>query len=415
MDRYKRVRGMHDIMPDETGKWQSAEDILRNSAELYGYREIRPPVIEDRALFERSIGISSDVISKEIYAFQDRKGRNLALRPEGTASVVRAFIESELAAGGRITRLYYYGPMFRYDRPQKGRYRQFYQFGVELLGGTHPFFDGETVALLDFMVKKLGISDYHFSINTLGCLKCKSAYTETVRKMISRKEATLCEDCRIRIRTSPLRVFDCKNAGCRETVSGIPAIAEFLCGECLSHFAQFEDYLKKAGVPCKKQPYLVRGLDYYTRTVFELYTKDEENAVAAGGRYDSLVRDLGGPDIPSVGFAIGMERLMSLVNFNPVRPETIYFAAMGENARIEGISVMATLRENGFIVETDYEEKGLRAHLKTADRSGAKWCIIIGEREIEKGEFILRNMLTGEQENLKVHNYMERIRELVKC
>jgi len=414
MDRYKKVRGMHDIMPGETEKWQFAEASLSSSAKLHGYSEIRPPVIEERMLFERSIGASSDIISKEIYAFQDRKGRNLALRPEGTASVVRAFIESETSIPGKITRLYYYGPMFRYDRPQKGRYRQFYQFGVELLGGKHPFFDGEAVALLDFMVRKLNITGYHFAINTLGCQKCKSAYTDIVRSALSSKEGTLCQDCRIRLQVSPLRIFDCKNAECRESASCAPAVTETLCRECLDHFAEFEEYIKKAGIPYKKHSGLVRGLDYYTRTVFELYVKDDDNAIAAGGRYDSLVRELGGADTPAVGFALGMERLISIVNFSIKKTPSVYLAAMGKPAALKGISIASALRTEGISAEADYEDKGLKAHLKNADRSGAQWCLIIGDRELEKNEFILKNMVTGEQENIPEDGYLNRIKKLIK-
>ncbi len=413
MDRYKKVRGMHDIMPGETEKWQFAEAALSASAMLHGYREIRPPVIEERMLFERSIGASSDIISKEIYAFHDRKGRHLALRPEGTASVVRAFIESDASVPGKITRLYYCGPMFRYDRPQKGRYRQFYQFGVELLGGKHPFFDGEAVALLDFMVRKLNIADYHFAINTLGCQECKSAYTEIVRNALSAKEDTLCEDCRTRLKTSPLRIFDCKNAECRESAACAPAVTETLCKECIDHFAEFEEYIKKAGIPYKKQTGLVRGLDYYTRTVFELYVKGDDNAVAAGGRYDSLVRELGGADTPAVGFALGMERLISIVNFNLKKTPSVYLAAMGKPAALKGISIVNELRTGGIAAETDYEDKGLKAHLKNADRLGTQWCLIIGDRELEKNEFILKNMATGEQENLSGNGYIERIKEII--
>ncbi|MBN1445151.1 MAG: histidine--tRNA ligase [Candidatus Omnitrophica bacterium] len=414
MDRYKKVRGMHDIMPGETEKWQFAETVLADSAKLHGYREIRPPVIEERMLFERSIGASSDIISKEIYSFQDRKGRHLALRPEGTASVVRAFIESAPPIPGKITRLYYYGPMFRYDRPQKGRYRQFYQFGVELLGGKHPFFDGEAVALLDFMARKLNITGYYFAINTLGCPKCKSAYTEIVRSALSAKEDSLCEDCRTRLKISPLRIFDCKNAECRESAACAPAVTETLCKECLDHFGEFEEYVKKAGIPCKKQSGLVRGLDYYTRTVFELYVNGDENAVAAGGRYDSLVRELGGADTPAVGFALGMERLISIVNFKLEKTPSVYLAAMGKAAALKGISIVKELRNEGIAAETDYEDRGLKAHLKNADRSGAQWCLIVGDRELEKNEFILKNMVTGEQENISEDTYLKRIKELIK-
>ncbi len=407
---------MHDLLPGETEKWQSAEQILASVAKLYGYREIRPPVIEERALFERSIGTSSDIISKEIYCFQDRKGRNLALRPEGTASVVRAFVESELSHRKKITRLYYYGQMFRYDRPQKGRYRQFYQFGVELLGGTHPYFDGEVMEMLDAMLKKLNVPDHFFSINTLGCTECKNRYTEIIRDRLSGKRDSLCPDCNVRLETAPLRILDCKSSQCRETAKTAPGITEILCEECRSHFGQVQEYLLKAGIPFKVQPSLVRGLDYYTRTVFELYVKDDENAVAAGGRYDTLVKDLGGPDIPSVGFAIGMERLISLLEESTEKPPApVYCIFMGREAQLKGIEIVSSLRNAGLMTVTDYEDRGLKGHLKEADRAGAKWCIILGELEMDKNEIVVKNMVTGQQQNVPVDDCVKRLKELVNA
>lgn len=414
MGTYKKVRGMHDLLPDETGKWQFVEEMLASAAKLYGYKEIRPPVIEERALFERSIGSSSDIIAKEIYCFQDRKGRNLALRPEGTASVVRAFLESEMPHLRKITRLYYYGQMFRYDRPQKGRYRQFYQFGIELLGGIHPFFDGEVMEMLHTMVKKLNVSNHFFSINTLGCLQCKSMYTGIIKEWMSGRRESLCADCHIRLETAPLRILDCKNIQCREAAKTAPGVTEILCEECKSHFEQVQEYLRKAGIPYRVQSNLARGLDYYTRTVFELYVQDDENAVAAGGRYDSLVKDLGGPDIPSVGFAIGMERLISLLKDETKKTAAlVYCICIGREAKLKGIEIVNSLRESGISAETDYEDRGLKGHLKEANRSGAQWCIILGELELEKNEIIVKNMLTGEQENVPLDGCVKRIRELV--
>lgn len=416
MDIYKKVRGMHDILPEETEKWQSTEEILVSIAKLYGYREIRTPIIEEQTLFERSIGTSSDIISKEIYCFQDRKGRNLALRPEGTASVVRAFIESESSYQKKITRLYYYGQMFRYDRPQKDRYRQFYQFGIELLGGAHPFFDGEIMEMLNLMVKKLNLTEYFFSINTLGCTQCKNRYTEIIKEQLSERRESLCPDCNIRLQTAPLRILDCKNSQCQDIGRTIPGITEILCEECRTHFEQVQEYLQKTGIPFKVQPNLVRGLDYYTKTVFELYIRDNENAIAAGGRYDTLVKDLGGPDIPSVGFAIGMERLISLLpNTDEKSPMVIYCIFMGREAKLKGIEIANSLRTSGLQTITDYEDRGLKAHLREANRNKAQWCIILGEFEMKKNEIILKDMLTGEQKTVSLNNYMEEIKEIINA
>ncbi|HOL22707.1 MAG TPA: histidine--tRNA ligase [bacterium] len=415
MEKYTKVRGMHDILPDEISKWQFIEKILTDTVKLYGYKEIRTPLVEPRSLFERSIGSESDIVSKEIYAFKDRKGRDIALRPEGTASVVRAFIESGMSAEKKVFRFYYYGPMFRYDRPQKGRYRQFYQFGIELFGSKHPFFDGEVVVMLYNIANKLDLQKYYILVNTLGCPQCKERYSNLIKDYFSTRENHLCNDCRRRIITSPLRILDCKNPDCKQAVSNAPVIENILCNDCKNHFKKFEEYLKVNNVSYKVDPYLVRGLDYYTRTVFELYISGEENAIAAGGRYDTLVHQLGGPDIPAVGFAIGMERLLSLFKYNgPVEP-FFYLACIGEDAKIKGAKIINELRNEGIDVETDYEVESLRSHLKIANRAGANWCIIIGEDEIKREEFIIKDMLSGKQVTIPFNNYIKGIKELLKC
>ncbi|MCM8762372.1 MAG: histidine--tRNA ligase, partial [Candidatus Omnitrophica bacterium] len=340
--------------------------------------------------------------------------RDIALRPEGTASVVRAFIESGMCAEKKVFRLYYYGPMFRYDRPQKGRYRQFYQFGIELFGSEHPFFDGEVVTMLHMIVNKLKLQKYYFLVNTLGCLKCKNRYSDIIKEYLSARENYLCDDCKRRIITSPLRILDCKNPDCKQTFSGAPVIGDVLCNDCKEHFKAFEEYLKLNNVPYKVDPYLVRGLDYYTRTVFELYVGGEENAIAAGGRYDKLVQQLGGPDIPAVGFAIGMERLISLVKYSPSQIPFFYLACIGKEAKLKGAIMINELRNEDIAVETDYEEESLSSHLKMANKTGANWCIIIGEDEIKRKEFIVKNMLSGHQITIPFNNYINRIKELLK-
>jgi len=415
MEKYVKVRGMHDILPEEVSKWQFIEGILTEIVNLFGYKEIRTPIVESRSLFERSIGSETDIVSKEIYAFKDRKGRDIALRPEGTASVVRAFIESGMSAEKRVFRLYYYGPMFRYDRPQKGRYRQFYQFGVELLGGKDPFFDGEVVVMLHTIAKKLNLQKSYFLVNTLGCLQCKEKYSGIIKDYFSTKESLLCDDCKRRITSAPLRILDCKNPECKKMVSDAPTIGNLLCNDCQKHFQKFEEYIKVNNVPYKIDFHLVRGLDYYTRTVFELYVEGEENAVAAGGRYDKLVQQLGGSDIPAVGFAIGMERLVNLIEYSiPAKP-FFYLACIGEIAKIKGAVIINELRKKGIIVETDYEIESLRTHLKTANKSGARWCIIIGEDEIKKNAMIVKDMSTGEQLDISLDDYINKIKELLKC
>ncbi len=415
MAQYKSVRGMHDIMPEETGKWQYAEKIIVETVKLFNYKELRTPVIEQQALFERSIGSDSDIISKEMYAFQDKKGRNLALRPEGTASVVRAFIEAGMSTAKNTTRLYYYGPMFRYDRPQKGRYRQFYQFGVELLGSASPFSDGEVIEILDTIIKNLGIQNYYFGINTLGCTNCKSRYREKIKDYIGSIEENLCQDCKIRAAKSPLRILDCKNSQCRQLIKNITSIDEVLCKQCSIHFQDVLQYLQKAQVAYNIQPNLVRGLDYYTRTVFEVYLKDDNNAIAAGGRYDMLVKELGGEDVPAVGFAIGMERLLSLMTKPiPVEP-VVYFICIGGEARNVGIDIARNMRKQGISVEMDYDDRPLQSALKMADRQQVPWCVILGQREMEKGVILLKKMDTGLQEEVKIDIFIQRFKEMLRC
>jgi len=406
---------MHDIMPEETGKWQYAEKIIVETVKLFNYKELRTPVIEQQALFERSIGSDSDIISKEMYAFQDKKGRNLALRPEGTASVVRAFIEAGMSTAKNTTRLYYYGPMFRYDRPQKGRYRQFYQFGVELLGSASPFSDGEVIEILDTIIKNLGIQNYYFGINTLGCTNCKSRYREKIKDYIGSIEENLCQDCKIRAAKSPLRILDCKNSQCRQLIKNITSIDAVLCKQCSIHFQDVLQYLQKAQITYNIQPNLVRGLDYYTRTVFEVYLKDDNNAIAAGGRYDMLVKELGGEDVPAVGFAIGMERLLSLMTKPiPVEP-VVYFICIGGEARNVGIDIARNMRKQGISVEMDYDDRPLQSALKMADRQQVPWCVILGQREMEKGVILLKKMDTGLQEEVKIDIFIQRFKEMLRC
>ena len=404
---------MHDIMPDETEKWRFAENIMTGTARLFNYGEIRTPVIEEQSLFERSIGEDSDIISKEMYTFPDKKGRSLALRPEGTASVVRAFIESGISDVKKVTRLYYYGPMFRYDRPQKGRYRQFYQFGVELLGGGSPFFDGEVMEILNAIIKKLDIGKYYFAVNTLGCKECKEKYSEKIREYISSVKEQLCQDCRNRSEKAPLRILDCKNAKCRELAGNTPSVNEILCEACRLHFGTVKEYLVARDIPHKIQPNLVRGLDYYNRTVFEVYLQEDDNAIAAGGRYDSLVGELGGGEIPAVGFAIGMERILSFMGKSPGAETPVYFVCMGEKAKMAGAAMAAELRREGIPVEMDYEERTLKSHLKIADRLGKDWCLIMGEREMEKRSVLARNMRSGTQEEIRADNFAQEIKDLI--
>lgn len=414
MEKYKKVRGMHDILPEDSKKWNFFEKIARETSELFGFDEIKTPVVEERGLFERGLGDTADIVSKEMYVFQDRKGRNLALRPEGTASVVRAYIENQMYLRKKISRVYYYGPMFRYDRPQKGRYRQFYHFGVELFGGKNPYFDGEVINLLSSIFEKGGLKQYIFVINSLGCTDCKIKYSEKLKEYFSKYREQLCDDCKIRLEKNPLRILDCKNNSCKEISKGAPPVSEILCNDCKTHFQKVTDYLESVNIPFRIEETLVRGLDYYTRTVFEVFIEGEENAVAGGGRYDNLVKQLGGPDIPAVGFAIGVERIIPYVKYTTTS-DTIYCVFLGEEAKLWGIKKISPLRQQGIRVIFDYEDRSIKNHLKICDREKIKWCIIIGENELKKEEIILKNMEKGEQFTIKVQNIVNEIKEKIRC
>lgn len=415
MDTFTKLRGMRDILPDEIEVWKKIEQTFIEVSELFGFKEIRIPVLESKSLFEKGIGTDTDIVLKEMYEFKDKKGREIALRPEGTASVVRAYIENKIYEKRKISRFYYLGPMFRYDRPQKGRYRQFYQFGVESFGGKSPYFDGEIIQILNIVLEKLGLENFVFLINSLGCKNCKKDYIDEIRIYFEKNIDKFCDDCKLRIKRNPLRVFDCKNSSCKYTVENIPSILDFLCDECKKHFDILINFLKKFNVNFKINSGLVRGLDYYNKTVFEVFYKNENIAIAGGGRYDNLVREMGGPDVPAVGFAAGIDRIVPLLNQKEIEKEkSIYFIFLGEKARIKGFKIIRNLVENKIKVETDYEERSISEHLRIANKSGKKWCIILGENEMEKGVVIIKNMETGFQEEINEKEIVDVIKEKIK-
>jgi len=414
MEKYRKVRGMHDVLPDEGIKWNFFEKKAKEVCELFGFNQIKTPVVEEKNLFERGVGEQTDIVSKEMYVFKDRKGRELALRPEGTASVVRSYIENQLYLKEKISRLYYFGPMFRYDRPQKGRYRQFYHFGVELFGGKHPFFDGEVIYLLSSIFKKTGIKNYSFKINSLGCSECKLKYSEKLKDYFQNYKGQLCDDCKIRLEKNPLRILDCKNKNCREISKKAPEIEEILCNNCKKHFDKVIEYIKEMDIDFKIDKSLVRGLDYYTRTVFEVFIEGEENAVAGGGRYDNLVSQMGGPETPAVGFAIGVERIIPYIK-DEKEDRAIYCVFIGEEAKLWGVKNLSKVREKGICLIFDYEERNLKNHLKIYNRENRKWCIIIGENEMKNNQVILKNMKSGQQFQISVENLLDGIKEKMKC
>jgi histidyl-tRNA synthetase len=399
------VKGVKDILPNDACTWQHLESTARKLFEDYGFSEIRLPIIEYTELFARSIGATTDIVEKEMYTFEDRDGKKITLRPEGTAGVVRAFIEHKMYGDNQLTKLYYMGPMFRHERPQKGRYRQFYQIGVEALGIDHPHIDIEILAMLHTLFARLGITTMSLHINSLGDSTCRGDYRDALKEYLRGKLSTLCVDCQRRYDTNPLRVLDCKVDA--DKFQDSPVMLEYLCDPCKRHFNTVEAGLKKLGIPFLVNPRLVRGLDYYTRTTFELVMGHlgTQNTVAAGGRYDGLVQEIGGPETPGIGFALGMERAISLMDtaIYPILKPLLFIAALGDEAVALAMPIVHALRLSGIRVDTDYTGASLKSQMKKADKTGANYTLIIGDQEIKNGKAILRNMQTKEQEEISFH------------
>jgi len=390
------VKGMHDVGPPEIALWHRVEKEARAVFENAGFSELRTPPLEEQALFTRGIGSTTDIVEKEMYAFEDRKGRKLALRPEGTASVVRSYIEHYVGKG-EYERFYYMGPMFRYERPQKGRYRQFYQIGAEVFGAKDPCVDAEVIGLAHEIFRRLGLQRVSLHVNSLGCKECRPAYRQDLIEFLQPLLPQLCGDCQKRVSRNPLRALDCKNEGCIRLTQGAPSMFESLCGTCVSHFEGLQQGLRKLGIPYEVNPRMVRGLDYYERTAFEFLSGDlgAQNAVAGGGRYDGLVKDLGGPAVPGIGFAIGMERLVSLLaeqgSGQTPRPK-IFLACLGEGARAWGLEMLAQLRRSGFLALSNFDSTSLKSLLKQADKSKADYAVIVGDSELQAGKLQLKLM-----------------------
>ena len=406
------IKGVKDILPADMPAWLHLEGTARRLFEDYGFSEIRVPVFEYTELFARSIGASTDIVEKEMYTFEDRDGRKITLRPEGTAGVVRAFVEHKLYVDSQLVKLYYLGPMFRHERPQKGRYRQFYQIGVEALGTDHPHVDIEVLAMLHALFERLGITGLTLQVNSLGDAACRGGYREALKKYLSGKLSTLCGDCQRRYETNPLRVLDCKVDADKFIDS--PVMLDHLCGPCKLHFETVETGLNKLGIPFEVNPRLVRGLDYYTRTTFELVMghMGAQNTVAAGGRYDGLVHEIGGPATPGIGFALGVERAISLMDtasLQALKP-ALFIAALGPQAVELALPLIHGLKSSGIRVDTDYAGSSLKSQMKKADKSGAAYTLILGEQELQSQTVVLRNMQTKEQVSLPFSTIVEELK-----
>ncbi len=400
----QKIKGFVDLFPSESDKFTFLEQTARTVFSRYGFGELRTPILEKTELFCRSIGEETDVVQKEMYTFLDRKDRSLTMRPEATAGVARAFIESGLWQPGLISRLYSLGPMFRYERPQKGRQRQFHQVNAELIGPVEPQADAEVILMLDAFLKAIGLQKLTVELNSLGCPECRPVFKHALKEFFAGIDAAgLCEDCRRRAGTNPLRVLDCKVPGCKALTKDAPSILDHLCDHCVPHFETVKTVLTRAGLPFTLNPRLVRGLDYYQRTTFEITSADigAQASVAGGGRYDGLFKALGGPDIPAVGFACGMERLALLLG-QMERPRPDFFVAvLDERAEDAAVLLAQTLREAGFSGEVSYKAGSMKSRLRQADKSRARNGLILGESEIAASQVTIKNMtVAGEQKTV---------------
>ncbi len=401
------LRGTQDILPEDAYKWNYMESAIRRLCSCYGYGEIRTPMFEATELFQRGIGDTTDVVTKEMYTFTDRGGRSITLRPENTASAVRAYLEHKLYGDQQVHKLFYIGSMFRYDRPQAGRYREFHQFGVEVLGADSPAADAEVISLAYTLFQKLGLKDLVLHVNSIGCGKCRPVYRQKLIEYFREREETLCDTCKDRLEKNPLRVLDCKEEGCRAAAAGAPKITDYLCEECQAKFDALKRYLTALGISYELDPQLVRGLDYYTNTAFEIqYTPlGAQSAICGGGRYDGLVEEIGGPHTPSVGFAVGLERLLLALEMQhlipePAKPRHVYIAALGEAAVAEGVKIQQALRGEGVRADMDLQGRSLKGQMKQAGRSGADYTVIIGDNELASGSAVVKSMAEGSQENI---------------
>ncbi len=421
--KFRSVRGVADILPSDIHLWQRIENNARSMLETFGYTEIRIPIFEYTELFARGIGEETDIVSKEMYTFPDRKGQLLTLRPEGTAPVVRAYLQHKLNLDPKGQKLYYIGPMFRYERPQAGRTRQFHQIGAESFGHIEPEVDAEQIILIYHLFKKFwdspdssqkqtikDTSPFHIHLNTLGCRACKIKYHKKLREYLKDQVRKLCQDCQKRYDINTLRILDCKNPECKNILYDAPKTADVLCPECLRHFSEIQNLLNMADVPYHLNPQLVRGLDYYTRTTFEVTSRllGAQDAIAGGGRYDHLVEDFGGPHTPAFGFALGMERLIlalkeSSRDSKRMISSLIFIAALGPEAKSMAFLLTTQLRLKGIPVEMDYDQShSLKAQMRQADRLGASHTMILGSEEISRGVIIMRQMSTGSQKEYPI-------------
>lgn len=396
----KRVKGTRDILPEDVAAWQAVEDTARAVFDLYNFREMRFPVFEKTEVFARSIGETTDIVEKEMYTFTDRGGESLTLRPEGTAPAVRAFVENGLHNKGGVQKYYYTGPMFRAERPQAGRFRQFHQIGAEVFGSDDPAVDAELILMLSDFFTALGVTDITIVLNSLGCAKCRPAFREALREYLDGRRENLCDNCQRRVDRNPLRALDCKAESCKQVAKDAPSIDNYLCDDCSTHFTGVKRLLAELEAPVRLDPRLVRGLDYYTRTAFEVTSGrlGAQDAVAGGGRYDSLVEQFGGPPTPAIGFALGMERLINILGGEAESEDIdVFLVAAGHEAEVAVFELAHRLRAEGFAVDRSFGGGSMKSQMRRADKSGARFAVIIGEAELANSSAILKDLKKGEQ------------------
>ena len=413
----KGPKGANDIMSDAIGQWNYIEEVIRNLMTVYNYEEIRTPIFEHTELFLRGIGDTTDIVDKEMYTFLDKGNRSVTLRPEGTASVARAFVEHHMYANHLPAKYYYMGPMFRYSRPQAGRYRQFHQFGVEVLGSVDPNLDGEVIGLAMDFFNRLGIEDLTLLINSVGCPKCRPLHKEALKRYLEPRFNELCPTCQNRYDKNPLRIFDCKSETCQEIIAGAPTITDCLCEECEEHFEGVKTYLELLYIPYEIDEKMVRGLDYYTKTAFEIIVGGigAQSSIGGGGRYDGLVQEIGGPDVPGIGFAIGLERVLLTLAAqnvpikNKVRPN-VFVAVLDTELVPQGIELVAVLRENNIPASLDVMGRKFKAQFKYANKIEATHVITVGEDEVRDALYPLKDMDTGEEEKQTLLSIIEELK-----
>ncbi len=410
----KAVKGTNDVLPEDSYKLQFVEQTLLDVASLYGYREIRIPVFEHTEVFSRGVGDTTDVVQKEMYTFLDKGERSITLRPEFTAGVVRSSIEHSLVNGTLPVKACYVGGCYRYEKPQAGRLREFHQFGIECLGTSSPIADAEAICLAHHALNAVGIRKVSLEINSIGCPVCRAEYHKALKNYFNEKKDELCGTCLERLDRNPMRILDCKSPVCKSIAADAPVVLDFLCDECKEHFEAVKEHLTSAGLSFTINPQIVRGLDYYTKTVFEFVSGDigAQSTVCGGGRYDGLIAELGGPSVQSVGFAMGIERLMMVAEaegaeFPEKSTADIYFATMGNAAALTATKLCAELRAEGFEALSDINGRGLKAQMKYADKIGAKYTAVLGENELESGKFKVKNMLSGREIEATLNNFTE--------